>query len=106
GETSLIVSVFTKRFGLQSYLIKGARGGKGRNKANLFFPSSQLEMIVYHNEQRSLQWIREFHAAPPYRDLGEDVVKTSVAIFAVEVLIQLLETGAVQEELFLLAEQF
>src|SRR5690606_793663 len=106
GETSLIVSVFTNRFGLQSYLIKGVRGGKGRHKANLFFPSSLLEMVVYHNEQKSLQWIREFHAASPYRHLGEDVVKTTVAVFAVEVLTRLLETGAVQDELFLFAESF
>lgn len=106
GETSLIVSAFTKRFGLQSYLIKGVRGGKGRNKANLFFPSSLLEMTVYHNEQKSLQWIREYHAAPPYCYLGEDVVKTSVAVFAAEVLSQLLEPGAVQEDLYHFAEAF
>lgn len=107
GESSLIVSVFTERFGLQSYMVKGARGLKQRTKkASLFFPSSLLDMVVYHNDQKNLQAIREIRPLYFFTHLSEDVLKNGVAVFAVEVLTRLLVAGDVQESLFRFTEQF
>src|SRR5690348_3612929 len=41
GETSLVVTIFTELFGLQSYLVNGVRTvpKKGTAKANLFQPA-------------------------------------------------------------------
>ena len=60
GETSVIVAVFTEKFGVQSYLVNGVRIStkKGSGKANLFQPSAILEMVVYHNELKQLQRLR------------------------------------------------
>ncbi|HEV9036666.1 MAG TPA: recombination protein O N-terminal domain-containing protein, partial [Puia sp.] len=62
GETSLIVTIFTELFGAQSYLINGVRTSsrKGPGKANLFQPAAILDLVVYHNELKHLQRIREF----------------------------------------------
>lgn len=107
GESSLIVSVFTDRFGLQSYMIKGAQGGKQRSKkATLLFPSSLLDMVVYHNDQKNLQAIKELQPLHFFEHLGEDVLKNGVAVFAIEVLTQLLVPGDIQEPLFRFTEQF
>lgn len=107
GESSLIVSVFTERFGLQSYMIKGALGGKQRTKkAVLFFPSSLLDMVVYHNDQKNLQAVKESRPLHFFEHLGADVLKNGVAVFAIEVLTQLLVTGDIQESLFQFTEQF
>ena len=45
GETSLVVTIFTELFGLQSYLVNGVRTPtkKGTAKANLFQPAAMLE---------------------------------------------------------------
>ena len=53
GETSVIVSIFTELFGVQSYLVNGVRAStkKGSGKANLFQPSAILDMVVYHSDQ-------------------------------------------------------
>ncbi len=51
GETSVVVNIFTELFGIQSYLVNGIRiSGKTSSKANLFQPTSILDMEVYHNE--------------------------------------------------------
>ena len=62
GETSLIGTLYTELFGVQSYMINGVRTSsrKGPGKANMFQPAAILDLVVYHNEMRQLQRIREF----------------------------------------------
>ena len=46
GETSIIASVFTEIFGVQSYIVNGVRvsSKKGAGKANLFQPAAILDL--------------------------------------------------------------
>ena len=54
GETSLVVTVFTELFGVQTYMVNGVRTNKkSGSKAALFQPSSILDMEVYHNDQKA-----------------------------------------------------
>ncbi|MEI9944135.1 MAG: DNA repair protein RecO [Chitinophagaceae bacterium] len=102
GETSLIVSIFTKLFGLQSYLINGVRTSskKGSGKANLFQPTAILEMVVYHNELKQLQRIKEFKWAHLYQHILSDVKKNAVALFMVELLTKCLKQPEANPDLF------
>ncbi len=69
GETSLIATLYTELFGIQSYLVNGVRSSsrKGPGKANLFQPAAILDLLVYHNDLRNLQRIREFNWAILYQ---------------------------------------
>ena len=62
GETSLVVTIFTELFGVQSYIVSGVRTStkKGTGKANLFQPTAILDLVVYHNELKHLNRIKEF----------------------------------------------
>lgn len=101
GETSLIASVFTEEIGLQSYMLKGVRGTKAKSqKAQLFFSASILEMVVYYQPQRNLQMTKEFQPAIFYQTLTESIIKNSIALFAMEVLSQILIEEDEQKELF------
>ncbi len=107
GETSVICSVFTELLGLQSYMIKGVRTTKSRsNKANLLFPSSMLDMVVYHQPQKNLQLVKESQAAYLYHTVQENVVKNGVAVFAMEIVTQLLADHDPAPELFSFTEGF
>jgi DNA repair protein RecO (recombination protein O) len=88
GETSLVVTVYTEAFGTQSYLINGVRqvSKKGSGKANLFQPSSILDLVVYHNELRQLQRVREFKWSYLYKNIFFDVRTNAVALFMIELL--------------------
>lgn len=88
GDTSLIVTVYTELFGVQSYIVSGVRTStrKGPGKANLFQPSAILDLVVYHNELKHLQRIREFRWGYLYKHIFFDVVKNAVALFMVELL--------------------
>jgi DNA repair protein RecO (recombination protein O) len=106
GETSLVVSVFTELFGVQSYLVNGVRttSAKGPGKANLFQPAAIIDFIVYHNELKSLQRLKEFKWGYLYRHLFFDVLKNSVALFMVELLQKCLKQPEPNAELFHFAE--
>lgn len=86
GETSVIVKVYTELFGLQSYLVKGARNRKGGNKMSQLAPLTLLEMEVYRKETAQLQHIREMRVAYPFSSLPFDVIKSSIALFINEVI--------------------
>src|SRR5882672_735328 len=83
GETSLIVTIFTEIFGVQSYMVNGVRTStkKGTGKANLFQPSAILDLVVYHNELKHLNRVKEFRWAHLYTTIFSDVPKNAVALF-------------------------
>lgn len=86
GETSIIARIYTERFGLQSYIVKGIRSKKSRVRQNLFQPGTLVEMVVYRKENRALQHIREIRHEYLYELLFQDVRKSSVVLFIMEVL--------------------
>lgn len=102
GETSVIVTMFTELFGLQSYLVNGIRTSakKSAGKAALFQPAALLDMVVYHNELKHLNRISEFKWAHVYTSVLSDIAKNAVALFMVELLSKTLKAPEEHPELF------
>jgi DNA repair protein RecO (recombination protein O) len=102
GETSLIVTIFTELFGLQSYIVSGVRTftKKGTGKANLFQPTAILDLVVYHNELKHLNRIKEFRWHYLYKHILSDVPKNAVALFMIELLTKCLKQPESNPELF------
>ncbi|HZH35828.1 MAG TPA: DNA repair protein RecO [Flavisolibacter sp.] len=106
GETSLIVTMFTELFGLQSYLINGVRqvNKKGTTKAAFFQPSALLELVAYHNDFNKLQRLREYKWEFLYQHILSDVRKNAVALFMVELLGKCLKQPEANPDLFYFVE--
>jgi DNA repair protein RecO (recombination protein O) len=102
GETSLIVTLYTELFGIQSYLVNGVRTStrKGPGKANLFQPAAILDLIVYHNDLKNLQRLREFKWGVLYQHIFFDVIKNAVALFMVELLQKCIKQPEPNPDLF------
>ncbi|MEI9933671.1 MAG: DNA repair protein RecO [Ferruginibacter sp.] len=105
GETSLVVTIFTELFGVQTYMVNGVRTSKqATQKASHFQPASILDMIVYHNEQRSMQRIKEFKWNFLYNHILNNVIKNSIALYIVELLNKCLKQPEPNEDLFIFCE--
>lgn len=105
GDTSLIVSMFTELFGVQSYMVNGARSSKPRAaKGNLLQPGNILEMVVYHNEIKNLQRISEYKLGYIYNAVHLNVVKNTVALYMVELLQKCLKQPEQHLELYYFTE--
>ena len=78
GETSLVISAYTELFGMQSYLVNSVRvaSKKGGSKAVFFQPASILDLVVYHNEFKNLQRIKEYKWAHLYAHIFPMCIRT------------------------------
>lgn len=106
GDTSVITTVYTERFGIQSYIVKGVRQSSRTSggKAGFFQPSAILDMAVYHNELKHLQFIKEYQWSYLYEHVLFDVVKNTVAMYVIELLQHSLKQPEANPELFHLIE--
>lgn len=106
GETSLIVSIYTQQFGLQSYIVQGVRSATKKTpaRANYFQPGALLDLVVYHNERSQLQRIREFRWSVLYEHLFTDIIKNSVLLYIVELVQKTIRQPEPNDELFAFLE--
>ena len=106
GETSLVVTIFTEMFGIQTYMVNGVRTSKKSSaKANHFQPTAMLDLVVYHNENKSMQRIKEFSWATLYQQLLSDVIKNSIASFMAELIQKCLKQPETNADLYNFCEE-
>src|SRR6185436_14709858 len=86
GETSIIVTMFTELFGLQTYIVNGVRSKSAKNKIALYQPLTLLDLVVYHKDNAPILRIKELQCAHPFQSLTEDVKKSTLALFLNELL--------------------
>lgn len=107
GDTSLIANIFTDVFGLQTYMIKGARSNRNkRNNTGLLQPSSLLNMVVYHQPGKNFQTIKEYAVSEDQVYFHDNAIKNCIAIFSIELLHNLLKTDDPQQDLFSFSYHF
>jgi DNA repair protein RecO (recombination protein O) len=105
GETSLVVSIFTELFGMQTYMVNGVRSSKkSSSKANLLQPGAILDLLVYHSDQKSMHRIREFSWAVLYQNVLSDVIKNCIALYMAELLYKCLKQPEQNTDLFYFCE--
>ena len=85
SDTSLIVKVFSEDYGIQTYLAKGVKGRKAKNKANVFQPLSILKISGIQTKSE-LIILKEATFAYPFQEIPFDVLKSSVIFFINEFL--------------------
>ncbi|MFM2359958.1 MAG: repair protein RecO [Bacteroidota bacterium] len=101
GETSLVVTIFTELFGIQTYMVNGVRSSKkGSSKAAFFQPAAMLDLEVYHNDQKSMHRIKECNWHVLYERIFSEVVKNCIALYITELLHKCLRQPEQQTDLF------
>lgn len=106
GETSLVVTIFTEMFGVQTYMVNGVRTSKkSSSKANQFQPTAVLDLVVYHSDNKSMQRIKEFSWAVLYENLLSDVIRNSIAAYMAELIYKCLKQPEANTDLFNFCEE-
>ncbi len=86
AESSIIVTIFTEQFGLQTYIVNSARSKSGKGKIALYQPLTLLELVVYHRENANILRIKEVKCFHPYQTLTSDFRKSTIALFLNEIV--------------------
>ena len=101
-ETSIIVSIFTELFGLQSYIVNGVRSSSktSGSKIALYQPLTLLDLVVYHRESANINRIKEVKCLYPYKSIVSDVRKSTLCMFLNEVLNKTVREESHADEVF------
>lgn len=85
-ESSIIVRVFTRELGLQSYIVNSVRTKGKTNNISLYQPLTILDMVVYNNQKTELHRISEAQFSIKYSSIPFDIKKTTINLFLAEAI--------------------
>ncbi len=99
-ESSLIVTLFTRKQGVVSVIAKGARKPKSKFSAFLV-PGQVLEVVYYHKPTRNIQTLSDTSYLLKLDRLRTDIEKMALTTTTMELVGQVLHENEVNEPLFL-----
>lgn len=101
GDTSLIVKVLTRNYGLQSYMVKGAFNRISKNKAGFF---QDLNLIQYvetgHSDRQALGYLKDVQLSFIYQSIPFVMNKSAILLFISELLSKTITEQERNEALF------
>ena len=98
SETSVILKVFTKEYGLQSFIAKGIKKKKGA--AAVLQPFHLLEIDCSFNPNKNLNYAGLIKLQKPPVSITMDIRKSMVAIFLTEILYKCIKEEESNSELY------
>jgi len=99
-DSGIIAQLYTRKFGRQSFLIKGMRNRKTGKHNILFQPLCILDLEMHYKASRELQVLKDFSVSFTPYNIYSDLKKSCVAIFLGEVLTSILKEESPHEEMF------
>jgi DNA repair protein RecO (recombination protein O) len=100
SESSVVIQIFTEKFGLQSYIINGVKKPKAKISRNMLQPLHLVDMVVYHKSTGNVQRIAELKNSPVLLSIPYDVIKSCIAMFLNEVLYKAVKQQTPDENIF------
>lgn len=100
GDSSIIVTIFTELFGIQTYIVNGVRSKSAKGKIALYQPLTLLDLVVYYKENASIKRIKEIKCLHQYQSLSNDIRKSSLAMFINEILNKTVKDESHASEIF------
>jgi DNA repair protein RecO (recombination protein O) len=99
-DSGIIVQMYTRKFGRQSFLIKGMRKRKTGKHNILFQPMFILDLEMFFKASKGMQVLKEFSVSFAPYDIHSIIKKSCVAIFLCEFLTSILKEESSHEEMF------
>lgn len=100
AESSIIATLYTERYGRQSFIINSVRKSKPKFPASFFLPLSLLEIDMYYKSGRDLQRIRDINSLQHFHSLPFQIKKSTIALFISELLYKSLKEEEANPRLF------
>ena len=90
SDSSVVAKIFTEGFGLRSFVLKGVRGKKSKNKINLLQSLNIIQLEFTNNNKRQLQYVKEINKSDKFPLNILDMNKRFIALFISEILLKVL----------------
>lgn len=99
-ESSIISKMYTREFGIRSYILQSIRKSKKGLQPAVVMPLSIVDLDVYEKANTGIQRIKDVRPSLIFVNMHSDFVRQSVAMFAVEFLNHYLQSEFCESEVF------
>lgn len=100
GDHSLVATIYTREYGLKSFIVPGAFSSRGRGKQVYFQVLSCIDFIFYDKPGRDLQKLTEVQFATIFLSIHVHPIKTAYAYLVSELINKLFPESASNGEAF------
>ncbi len=100
SDSGIIAKIYTEKFGLRSYLIKGIKNRKSKIKSGHLQPLSLLDLVVYEKNKPGIQYLKEIENIFQFSSIPFDIKKSSILLFINEILYKSIYEEVANSELF------
>jgi DNA repair protein RecO (recombination protein O) len=84
-DDNLITTIYTREYGVRSFIIRAYRSGRSRRRHSYFQPLSIVEIVFLHKENRGLQKITESNLSVHLKETQTEPVKMSIGLAMLEI---------------------
>ena len=106
ADNGMVVKLFTRKFGTQTFIVKNAYSPKNKRLLPLFSPLSMLEIQFDDRKINQLMYFKEVTCYYQYQDLPYNMIKSSLLLFYTELLYRLLYDAGIDEQLYVFLENY
>lgn len=99
-ESSNIVQIYTKDWGLKSFIIKGGRKKNATIHSSLFQPMQLLNIVAYVNNKSNISQLKEVSILENLNNIYCNIIKSSLIFFITEVIILSLREEMKDENIY------
>ena len=100
SETSLILDIFTREYGLKTYIAGGVRRANSSSGAALYQVANIVEIVAYDKANTKINRLKEIKPVKSLNRLSMEILRFSVALFILEVLLKCLKEKENNDELY------
>jgi DNA repair protein RecO (recombination protein O) len=86
AESSLIVKIYTEKFGLKSYIFRSIHKARGKNKTSFLQHLNLVEITADNRDYKGIQNPKEIRLEYPFKSIAMDIRKSSICLFVNEIL--------------------
>lgn len=105
GDNSLIVKIFTRDFGLKSFMVRGFRGKKSGLSPSLFLPLTILNLDLKNSKSNgAFSSIKDAQCIQPLHLIRNDFGKQAMSLFMAEVLYKTIPDEEAHPDLYTFIE--
>lgn len=99
SESSVICKVYTRDHGINSFLLKGARTAKSKQKLAAMRSLQPIE-VVHYRGRSDLYLVKEIRISEPLHSIASSAEKTCIALFLSELLVKCLHEEVADDQLY------
>jgi len=100
GERSVILKIYTRELGLQSYLVPSIKSKSSPIQAAFISPLQELDLVVYFKNKGGLERIKEAGRRGAVSSLHLDPYKSCISMYFAEIILRSTPSDEPHPELF------